>query len=91
MKIRLIFASLATLAVMATAANALSVVNTDKASYTIKVTPKGGKAMELTLKANATATIDCKAGCQLALNGKTQDVDAKATRIWIKSGAFASK
>ena len=91
MNIRIIAVSITALAIMATAANALSVVNTDNTAYTIKVTPKGGKAMNLALKPNASANVDCKAGCQLALNGKTQDVDGKAVKIWIKAGVFAVK
>lgn len=91
MNIRVLVASALALAIAAPAANALSVVNTDKAAYTIKVTPKGGKQMDVPVKANATATVDCKTGCKLSLNGKAQDVAAKTPTIWIKSGTFATK
>jgi hypothetical protein len=91
MNIRVLVASALALAIAAPAANALSLVNADKTDYKVTVTPKGGKAADVTVKASATVDIDCKAGCQLALNGKTQDVDAKTAKIWIKAGLFAAK
>ena len=46
--------------------------------YTLKITPKTGKAIDLAVKAKATADVDCKDGCTVALNGKTQAFDGKA-------------
>jgi hypothetical protein len=50
--------------------------------------PKGGKEIDVALKANANADVDCKAGCQLSLNGKTRDVDGTLTKITIQDGKF---
>lgn len=89
MNIRVFVAGALALAVLAPAANALTIIDKDKTAYTVKVTPKGGKEMDLALKADSKADVDCKLGCQLSLNGKTQDVDGKLARIVIKGGKFA--
>jgi hypothetical protein len=85
MKIRLFMASLL---VLAGAANALTINNEDSSAYTLKVTPKGGKTADLSIKANGAADVDCAKGCTLDLNGKTQNVDAKTAKIAIKAGKF---
>jgi hypothetical protein len=91
MDIRVLVAGALALVFAAPAANALSVVNTDKVAYAVKVAPKGGKQMDLAVKASATADVDCKKGCQLSLGGKTWDVDGKTAKIWIKAGKFVAK
>ena len=68
------------LAIFAPSANALTIMDKDKIAYTVKVMPKDGKEIDLALKANASADVDCKAGCQLSLNGKTQAVTASSPR-----------
>jgi len=88
MKIRVFVASAVALAVLVPAANALTIDNKDKAPYTLKVTPKGGKEMDLAVKANASATVDCKSGCTLMLGSKSQTVDGKLAKIVIKDGKF---
>jgi hypothetical protein len=89
MKAKIFMLSLLALAAVAPAANALTVQNDDKAPYTIKVTPTSGKAFDVSIKASAKADVDCSKGCTLALNGKTQVVDAKSKLVKIESGAFA--
>ena len=86
MNIRVVAASVLALAVLAPAANALTIDNQDKTAYTLKVTPKGGKETDLAVKANSSATVDCKQGCTLTLGGKTEAVDGKLAKIAIKSG-----
>ncbi len=88
MNIRVLVASAFALGVLATAANALTVVNEDNAPYTLKITPKTGKAIDLALKAKATADVDCKDGCTVALNGKSQTFDGKAVKFMIKGAAI---
>lgn len=88
MNIRVLVASALALGVLATAANALSVVNQDDAAYTLKITPKTGKAIDFAIKAKATADVDCKDGCTIALNGKTQVFDGKTVKIMIKAAAI---
>ena len=88
MNIRVLVASALALGVLATAANALTIVNEDNAAYTLKITPKTGKAIDLAVKAKATETVDCKDGCTIALNGKTQAFDAKAVKFMIKGAAI---
>ncbi len=89
MKTNIFMLSLLALVAVAPAANALTVQNDDKAPYTIKVVPTAGKAFDVSVKAAAKAEIDCAKGCTLALNGKTETVDAKAKIVTIKAGAFA--
>ncbi len=88
MNIRVFVASALALAVFATSASALTITNKDKAAYTVKVTPTGGKEMDLAVKADSNAQVDCKMGCQLSLNGKTQNVDGKLVTITIKDDKF---
>ena len=86
MKTRVFIAAALALAVLAPAANALTVQNTDTKPYDLKWTPKGGKIATLSLKASGSADIDCKAGCTLNFAGKDQVVDGKAVKIMIKGG-----
>jgi hypothetical protein len=88
MNIRVLVAGALALAVFAPAANALTITNQDKADYTLKVMPQGAKELDLAIKAGAKSDVDCKMGCTLSLNGKTQAVDGKLTKIVIKSGKF---
>ncbi len=88
MKTHVVMASLLALATFASSAHALTVTNEDKTAYTIKVTPTGGKEMNLALKASATSEIDCKMGCQLNVDGKVQDVPGTVAKIAIKAGKF---
>ena len=89
MNIRVLMGCALALAIVAPSANALTIMDKDKIAYTVKVTPKNGKEVDLALKANASADVDCKAGCQLSLNGRTQAVDSKLARITIQDGKFA--
>lgn len=91
MNIRILFLSALAVGTFATAANALTVTNLDNAAYTLKVTPTAGKAMDVAVKAKANAEIDCKAGCSVTLNGKSQVFDGKAVKFMIKGAAIALK
>jgi hypothetical protein len=91
MNIRVLVASALALGVLATAANALSVTNEDNAAYTLKITPKTGKPIDFALKAKATADVDCKDDCTVALNGKSQVFDSKAVKFTIKAAAIVLK
>lgn len=86
MNTRVFMASLVALAVTASAANALSIVNGDKADITIKVTPKGGTAADVAIKAGATADVDCSKGCELMLGKEKKEVTAKVKTITVKDG-----
>ncbi len=89
MKTQVFVASLLALAVIAPAANAMTVQNLDTAAYKVMLTPTGGKATEVDIKANAKADVDCSKGCTLSIAGKTQTFDGKAALVKIKNGAFA--
>jgi hypothetical protein len=89
MKNNIFILSLLALVAVVPAANALTVQNLDKAAHTVNITPTGGKAYDLAVKASDKADIDCSKGCTLALNGKTETVDAKAKLVKIEAGAFA--
>lgn len=87
MNIRILMASALALAVIApVSANALTINNKDKTAYTLKVTPKGGKAMDLAVKPSASADVDCKMGCAISLGGKVENVTAKTAKLMIKGG-----
>ena len=88
MNIRVLMAGALALAAITSSANALTIWDKDNTAYTVKVMPKGGKAIDVALKANASADVDCKAGCQLSLNGKTHDVDGTLAKITIQDGKF---
>jgi hypothetical protein len=87
MNTRVLVASALALSIMTpVAAYALTVDNQDKAPYTLKVTPKGGKEMNVAVKASGHATVDCKNGATIALGSSTETCDAKTAKISIKSG-----
>ena len=77
------------LAGLVTSANALTIQNTDKVPYTLKVTPTGGKAGDVTVKAHATADVDCKTGCAIILGKANTSVDAKTMKLVIKNGKLS--
>lgn len=91
MNIRTLFLGAVALGTLATGANALTVMNMDNAPYTLKVTPTAGKAVGLAIKAKANAEIDCKTGCSVTLNGKSQVFDGKAVKFMIKGAAIVLK
>ena len=88
MNMRVLMASLLALAVTGTAANALSIVNSEKTDITVKVTPKGGKEADVAIKAGAAADVDCGKGCELMLGKEKKDVDGKVKTITVKDGKF---
>jgi hypothetical protein len=89
MKNTFFMVSLLALMAAAPVANALTIQNDDKTPHTLSITPTGGKAMDVSIKASAKADVDCSKGCTIALNGKTEKVDAKAKIVTITAGAFA--
>lgn len=91
MNIRTLFLGALALGTLATGANALTVTNLDNAPYTLKVTPTVGKAIDMVVKAKTNAEIDCKAGCSVTLNGKSQAFDGKAVKFMIKGAAIVLK
>ncbi len=71
-----------------TAANAMTVVNSDKTGHEFSFTPKNGKLHRYTLAGHHHRTIDCRSGGTVALGKSVQSCDAKTARIFIKSGKF---
>lgn len=90
MRGHLLVAAALALAATVTSANALSIVNTDKASHAVTATPAGGKAHEYVIKARQTGHINCAKGCELQLGVAKAHFDGKVHKIWIKSGKFVS-
>jgi len=88
MKINILVATALALATAIPAANALTIVNHDKAAYKITVTPTGGKAKELSLKADGKLNAECKKGCDVSFNNQTMTYDAKTKQVMIKDGKF---
>jgi hypothetical protein len=89
MNIRVLMAGAVALAVMApAAANALTINNQDKTAYTLKVTPKGGKEMDIAVKAASAADVDCKMGCKIMLGNTVEKVGGSVAKLSIKDGKF---
>jgi hypothetical protein len=85
----LIAAALA-LAATVTSANALTVVNSDKTSHAVMITPQGGKVHKVIIKASGSASYDCAKGCELRLGAEKAHYDAKVQKITIKGGKFTA-
>jgi len=90
MKTRVLVAAAVALATIVPAANALTIVNQDKAAYTLTVTPTGGKAKEMALKAGGKLTANCKKGCDVSFNNQTMTYDNKTAKVLIKDGKFST-
>jgi hypothetical protein len=88
MRTHLLIAAALALSATVTSANALTVVNSDKVSQAVTVTPQGGKAHRLVIKANRSGGYDCAKGCELRLGAHKAHFDAKTHKIWIKAGKF---
>ena len=83
----LAFAGLA-LAASITSASALTVTNADKTSHTFMLTPAGGKAEKVVLKANASGNYDCAKGCEVRMGALKSSYDASVQKVEIKGGKF---
>ena len=88
MRTHLLIAAALALGATVTSANALTVVNSDKVSHAVMVTPQGGKVHRLVIKANHSGTYDCAKGCELKLGSQKAHYDSKIQKIWIKGGKF---
>jgi hypothetical protein len=88
MRTHLLIAAALALSATVTSANALTVVNSDKVTRAVMVTPQGGKSHRLVIKANHSGSYDCTKGCQLKLGSHKAHYDAKVQKIWIKGGKF---
>lgn len=90
MRTHLLIAAALALATTVSSANALTVVNSDKTSHAVTVTPQGGKAHKFVIKGSHSGTYRCAKGCDLQLGANKAHYDAKVRKIWIKSGKFVS-
>jgi hypothetical protein len=90
MRAHLLIAAALALAATVTSANALTVVNSDKTSHAVMVTPEGGKAHKIIIKARHSAKYDCAKGCELRLGAEKAHYDAKIQKIQIKAGKFVA-
>jgi hypothetical protein len=90
MRTHLLIAAALALAATVTSANALTVVNSDKTSHVVMVTPEGGKAHKIIIKASHSAKYDCAKGCELRLGARKAHYDAKIQKIQIKAGKFVA-
>jgi hypothetical protein len=88
MRTQLLIAAALALSATVTSANALTVVNSDKVGHAVMVTPQGGKAHRLVIKANQAGNYDCAKGCELKLGTHKAHYDAKTQKIRIKGGMF---
>jgi len=90
MRTHLLIAAVLALAATVTSANALTVVNSDKTSHAVMVTPQGGKVHKLIIKASGSANYDCAKGCDLKLGAEKAHYDSKTQKIMIKDGKFVA-
>jgi hypothetical protein len=88
MRTHLLIAAALALGVTVTSANALTLVNSDKASHAVLITPMGGKAHKLVIKGNQSGTADCAKGCDVQLGKEKAHYDATTQKIMIKDGKF---
>jgi hypothetical protein len=88
MRTHILIAAALALAATVTSANALTVVNSDKTSHAVMVTPQGGKVHKLIIKASHSASYNCAKGCELRLGAEKAHYDAKIHKIMIKGGKF---
>ncbi|MGE0006550.1 MAG: hypothetical protein AB7S92_13270 [Parvibaculaceae bacterium] len=86
MRTHLLIAAALALSASVTSANALTVVNSDKVTRAVMVTPQGGKAHRLVIKASHTGHYDCAKGCDLRLGAQKAHFGGKVEKIWIKGG-----
>ncbi len=86
MIIRTLIAAAAAVGLLATAAGAMTVVNTDKATEHFVFIPKSGKAHHLALKSGHHMTLSCKQGGELTLGKQSLSCAASTSKVWIKSG-----
>ncbi|MGE0241084.1 MAG: hypothetical protein AB7F09_19685 [Parvibaculaceae bacterium] len=86
MRTQLLIAAALALSATVTSANALTVINADKVSHAVMVTPQGGKAHRLVIKANHTGRYDCAKGCELKLGAQKAHYGSKIQKVWIKGG-----
>ena len=88
MRTHILIAAALALAATVTSANALTVVNSDKTSHAVMVTPQGGKVHKLIIKASRSASYNCAKGCELRLGAEKAHYDTKIHKIMIKGGKF---
>jgi hypothetical protein len=88
MRTHLLIAAALVLSATITSANALTLVNSDKVSHAVMITPQGGKAHKLVIKSNHSGTYDCAKGCDVQLGKEKAHYDAKTMKITIKGGKF---
>ena len=88
MRTHLLIAAAFALSATVTSANALTVVNSDKVSHAVMVTPQGGKTHRLVIKASHAGSYDCAKGCELRLGTHKAHYDARIQKIWIRGGRF---
>jgi hypothetical protein len=86
MRTHLLIAAALALGATVTAANALTVVNSDKVSHAVMITPHNGKTHKLVIKANHAGKYDCAKGCEVQLGKEKAHYDAKTHKIMIKGG-----
>lgn len=88
MNIRILALAGLALAASISAASAMTVTNNDKTSHTFMLTPDGGKAEKVVLKASATGTYDCSKGCEVRMGALKAKYDAGVEKLSIKDGKF---
>lgn len=88
MIIRTLIAAAAAAGLLATAAGATTVVNSDKVTEHFVFIPKHGKARHLALKSGHHLSLSCKNGGELTMGTQSQACTASLSKIWIKSGKF---
>ena len=88
MIIRTLIAAAAAAGFSATAAGAMTVINSDKVTEYFVFMPKHGKAQHVALKPNHHVSLSCRHGGELTMGKQSRACTASISKIWIKSGKF---
>ncbi|MCA0433241.1 MAG: hypothetical protein LCH46_08245 [Proteobacteria bacterium] len=88
MKTRVFVSALLGLTLAASAANALTIQNTDAKDYTVMLKPLHGKELKVSVKANATINHACKTGSQVMLGDDHETCGTALKKVTIKDGKF---
>jgi len=88
MNIRFAAAIVLGLAAAIPAANAMTVINSDKSEHKLTVLPKGAMAIHVDLKAKQSTSVACAKGCELQLGKIKASYDSKTPKVWIKNSKF---
>ncbi len=88
MIIRLLTAAALSAGLLASGAQAATVINSDKTSHEVTIMPHKGKVHRVAILGQHHRSLDCADGATLKLGTTTASCTAKTGKIYIRSGKF---